>query len=128
MEDEVCEVVILIEGVPQRLTYGGQLEIEEEAVGCAQITKDRRHGYAFVRLLRRIAIDYEVDNSKKGVAVNSLLAAYILHRLVAKTKTYAKSSKSLKHAVIVADEVYHLVIGLVEFHTFHNDTICIFTY
>ena len=111
--DKEDALVGLVERLLQFLADGRKLEVKEIAVRGAQVVEERFHGDAVVCGLGRISVDEEVDHGEEGVAIDALFGADLAHCLVAKAQSYAKGAESLQHAVVVADEVDHLVVGLV---------------
>ena len=84
MHDHIRQAVFQTQCVAELLANRGQLEIHEVLVGSSQITQQSLNGDTVVGLLRHIAIDDEIDHSKKGVAIDILCLTHLLNRLIAK--------------------------------------------
>ena len=103
---------------------GRQLEVEEIPVRCLQVCQQGLYGNPFVSTFRRIAVDEEVHHGEEGMAVHILAAAHFADRLVTESQTDAEGAEPLEHAVVVADDVNHLVVSLVKFYSYHRK--CLF--
>ena len=86
---------------------------------CTKICQQCLGTYSIIITLGCIIIDDIIHYSQEGIAIHILLMTHLLNTLIAKTKSYAKGVKTLKHAIIVADDFYHLIIRFVEFQSFH---------
>ena len=120
MQDDGRAGILGVERTFQFFADRGQLIVDGEAVGGQEVAHQRLDRDALVRFAWRHTVDEEIGGGQKGVAVHVLFVAHLLHRLVAEAKAYAKRCQTLQHAVVVADEVNHLVVGLVEFDLFHR--------
>ena len=80
---------------------------------CLQVCQQGLYGNPFIGAFRRIAVDKEVDNGEECMAVYILAATHFADRLVTESQADAEGAESLKHAVVVADDVNHLVVSLV---------------
>ena len=66
------------------------------------------------------AVDGKVDHCQERVGVHAIALASLPHRFVTKAQADAEAAQSLQQVVVVADERYHLVLGLIYLLILHR--------
>ena len=119
-QDELTQRIVGIEALFLLTTNERELEIKIIGVAGFQIMHQGWDAQLLVVFRRAIAIDGEIHHNQEGVGVHIVVITSLTNRFIAKPQVDAKCAQHLQEVVVIANEVDHLVVGLIHLQLLHN--------
>ena len=99
--------IIAVDGLNEFAAYGGQNEITEIGMGTLKILNDSRQWNGIGGIVLSC---YQIRHGQKGLAVNSVITAYLIYGTVTESELNSETADYKQHQIVVFYQVPHFVL------------------